>query len=178
MILDERICRTERLLAAAKQMMTAGRTAPKGKGVDLIEILALTGDDITSLANAMRAACAENGMKFFLRDADNLGQAEAVLLVGCRTQVMSLNCGYCGYADCGEKSKHPQTPCAVNVVDLGIAIGSMVATAADLRVDCRVMFSAGVGAKRMGLLTDCHSVYAIPISGSSKNPFFDRPTSK
>ena len=65
-------------------------------------------------------------------------------------------------------------PCAINSVDLGIAIGSACATAADLRVDTRVMFSAGLAAQRLGLLEDCKCVMAIPVSASSKNPFFDR----
>jgi Uncharacterized protein containing a ferredoxin domain len=41
-------------------------------------------------------------------------------------------------------------------------------------VDSRVMFSAGMAAQRLGYLGDCTCVMAIPISASSKNPFFDR----
>ncbi len=37
-------------------------------------------------------------------------------------------------------------PCAINSIDVGIAIGSACATAADMRVDTRVMFSAGLAA--------------------------------
>ena len=47
-------------------------------------------------------------------------------------------------------------------------------TAADMRVDTRVMFSAGLAAQRLNYLEGCKSVYAIPVSASSKNPFFDR----
>ena len=65
-------------------------------------------------------------------------------------------------------------PCAINSVDLGIAIGSACATAADERVDTRVMFSAGLAARRLGLLGACGCVMAIPVSVDSKNPFFDR----
>ena len=117
-------------------------------------------------------------MKFFLRDAENIRQADAVILVGSRSSVMSLNCGYCGYPTCVAKNEHPDVPCAINMTDLGIAIGSMPAKAADLRVDSRVMFSVGFAARRIGLLTDCHAVYAIPLSASSKNPFFDRPSTR
>ena len=39
-------------------------------------------------------------MKFFLRDAENIRQADAVILVGTRLQSLSLNCGYCGYPTC------------------------------------------------------------------------------
>ena len=38
MIQNERDCRHEHVLNVARQMMTAARTAPKGKGVDVIEI--------------------------------------------------------------------------------------------------------------------------------------------
>jgi len=46
--------------------------------------------------------------------------------------------------------------------------------AADLRVDTRVMFSAGLASQLLNWLPDCKQVFAIPVSASSKNPFFDR----
>ena len=131
MILNERDIRNEQVLRIGMQMMTAARTAPKGKGVDVIEVAMLTGEDIKRLSDMMIAMYGEHGMKFFLRDA-------------------------------------------INTVDVGIAIGSACATAADHRVDTRVMFSAGLAAQRMNLLKDCKQVFAIPVSASSKNPFFDR----
>ena len=36
MILNERDARHEHILQAARQIMTAARTAPKGKGIDII----------------------------------------------------------------------------------------------------------------------------------------------
>lgn len=59
-------------------------------------------------------------------------------------------------------------------MDLGIAVGSAVAMAADMRLDTRVMFSAGMGAMRLDMLPGCRSVLAIAVSATSKNPFFDR----
>ena len=164
MVIDERECRREEMAAIARQIMIAGRTAPKGKGIDIIEIVTVTGETIAELAGAVRDASAATGMKFFLRDAENIRQADAVILVGSRSSVMSLNCGYCGYPTCVAKNEHPDVPCAINMTDLGIAIGSM--------------FSVGFAARRIGLLTDCHAVYAIPLSASSKNPFFDRPSTR
>ena len=166
MVIDERECRREEMAAIARQIMIAGRTAPKGKGIDIIEIVTVTGETIAELAGAVRDASAATGMKFFLRDAENIRQADAVILVGSRSSVMSLNCGYCGYPTCVAKNEHPDVPCAIT------------AKAADLRVDSRVMFSVGFAARRIGLLTDCHAVYAIPLSASSKNPFFDRPSTR
>ena len=114
----------------------------------------------------------EKGLKFFLRDADNILQAEAILLLGTRQQLQGLNCGHCGFSTCADKPE--VVPCALNSVDLGIAVGSACAMAADLRLDTRVMFSAGLAAQRLGMLGDCKCVMAIPVSASSKNPFFDR----
>ena len=172
MIQNERASRHEHVLDVARQMMTAARTAPKGKGVDIIEIAMVTGDDLKVLSDKMVAMVEEHGMKFFLRDAANILQAECVIIIGTREQAQGLNCGHCGYPTCAGRPEG--VPCAVNSVDVGIAIGSACATAADLRVDTRVMFSAGLAAQRLNWLKDCKMVMAIPVSASSKNPFFDR----
>lgn len=172
MILNERDIRHEHLLHIAKQMMIAARTAPKGKGVDIIETLAVTDKDINVLSEKMKEIAEETGMKFFLRDADNILNAEAVILIGTREQVQGLNCGHCGFPTCA--AKPDAVPCALNSIDVGIAIGSACVTAADNRVDSRVMFSAGLAAQRLNLPPECKSVMAIPVSASSKNPFFDR----
>ena len=172
MILNERDSRHEHVLNVARQMMTAARTAPKGKGVDIIEIAMVTGDDLKVLSDKMVAMVEEHGMKFFLRDAANIFQAECILLIGTREQAQGLNCGHCGYATCSGRSEG--VPCALNSIDVGIAIGSACATAADLRVDTRVMCSAGLAAQRLEWLKGCRQVMAIPVSASSKNPFFDR----
>ncbi len=65
MVIDERECRREEMAAIARQIMIAGRTAPKGKGIDIIEIVTVTGETITELAGAVRDASAATGMKFF-----------------------------------------------------------------------------------------------------------------
>ena len=178
MVIDERESRHDYIVDAARQIMTAGRTAPKGKGIDNIEIVALTQNSILEVAGALRVSAEETGLKFFLRDADNIELAEAVILVGSRTSPMGLNCGYCGYVTCIAKGGNADAPCALNSVDLGIALGSMAATAAELHIDNRIMFSAGYAARKLGLLPGCRSVFALPLSISSKNPFFDRQTNK
>ncbi len=172
MILNERESRHSHLLTVVKQMMTAARTAPKGKGVDIIEVAAVDSDHIEELSATMIAMTEEHGMKFFLRDADNILSAEYIVLIGTREQPQGLNCGYCGFSSCDGRSLG--VPCALNSVDVGIAIGSACATAADLRVDTRVMFSVGAAAEQLGYLPSCRQIYAIAVSASSKNPFFDR----
>jgi uncharacterized ferredoxin-like protein len=172
MILNERDARHEHVLQVARQMMTAARTAPKGKGIDIIEVALITDEEIKQLSDTMIAMVEEHGMKFFLRDADNILSAECVVLIGTREQTQGLNCGHCGFTTCDGRTEG--VPCALNSIDVGIAIGSACATAADLRVDTRVMFSAGLAAQRLNWLKDCKMVMAIPVSASSKNPFFDR----
>lgn len=172
MIINERESRHEQVLNVARQMMTAARTAPKGKGVDIIEVALVTDEDIKKLSEQLISLSEEKGMKFFLRDANNILSAECVLLIGTRELAQGLNCGHCGFPTCAERSVG--VPCIINSVDVGIAIGSACATAADHRVDTRVMFSAGLAAQRLDILKGCKQVFAIPVSASSKNPFFDR----
>jgi uncharacterized ferredoxin-like protein len=172
MIINERESRHEQVLNVARQMMTAARTAPKGKGVDIIEVALVTDEDIKKLSEQLISLSEEKGMKFFLRDADNILSAECVILIGTRELAQGLNCGHCGFPTCAERSTG--VPCVINSVDVGIAIGSACATAADHRVDTRVMFSAGLAAQRLDILKGCKQVFAIPVSASSKNPFFDR----
>jgi len=100
MILNERDARHEHILQVARQMMTAARTAPKGKGIDIIEVALITDEDIKLLSDKMIAMVEEHGMKFFLRDADNILSAECVVLIGTREQAQGLNCGHCGFATC------------------------------------------------------------------------------
>jgi uncharacterized ferredoxin-like protein len=172
MIQNERNARKEQILHITRQMMTAARTAPKGKGMDILEITMITDDDIRRLSDEMYRLADETGLKFILRDAANILHAEAILCIGTMPQTHGLNCAHCGFDTCGEKPD--AVPCAINSVDVGIAVGSACATAADFRVDTRVMFSAGLAAQRLRILGDCRTVMAIPVSASSKNPFFDR----
>ena len=173
MIINERIIREELVIQAARQMMVAARTAPKAKGIDIIEMALVTGVDKERLSNEMQNISVERDWKFFLRDAENIMQADVALIIGTRQQSQGLDCAHCGAMTCEEKPA--DTPCAINTIDVGIAVGSACAKAADLKVDTRVMFSAGFAAQRLALLGDeCGCVIAIPVSATSKNPFFDR----
>ena len=109
---------------------------------------------------------------FSCGDAENILAAECVVLIGTHDHTHGMNCGHCGFATCEERFEG--VPCAINTVDVGIAIGSACAVAADHRVDTRVMFSAGLAAQQLDWLDGCTRVFAIPVSASSKNPFFDR----
>lgn len=97
----------------------------------MIEAALVTGEDIKKLSEKMVAMVEEHGMKFFLRDADNILQAECVIIIGTREQTQGLNCGHCGFPTCAGRPEG--VPCALNTVDVGIAVGSACAMAADLR---------------------------------------------
>lgn len=172
MIENERNIRTELVIEAGKAMMRAARTAPKGKGIDQLEIALVQGESIKELAREMLQLDYRGGKYTFTRDSNNLLQAQCVVLIGYRACNLGLNCMHCGYPTCAAKPK--EVPCAMNAIDVGVAVGSACAIAADWRVDTRVMYSAGLAAQKMGLLPNCSLVTAIPVSASSKNPFFDR----
>lgn len=172
MIHNEREIRRTQVIKAAKQMMTAARTAPKAKGEDLLEILLVTDEDIKTLSDKLHAMGEEMSRGGMMRDAINILSADAIVLIGTRELPMGLNCAYCGAKTC--ESRGEGTPCAMNLVDVGIALGSACATAADLRLDTRVMYSAGYAARALGWMPDCTCIIAIPVSASAKNPFFDR----
>ena len=160
------------IMIADAQALTDNADNPEKIRQNIIEVALVTGDDLKVLSERMITLAEEQGMKFFLSDADNILHAECVILIGTREQAQGLNCGHCGYSLC---SLRPEgVPCAINTIDVGIAIGSACSTAADNRVDTRVMFSAGLAAQRLNWLKDCRQIFAIPVSASSKNPFFDR----
>ena len=54
MIQNERDSRHEQVLWAARQMMTAARTAPKAKGVDIVEVALVSDEELTALAQRMK----------------------------------------------------------------------------------------------------------------------------
>ena len=174
MLTNERITRTDRLLHVAGEMMTAARTAPKGRGFDIIEVVLATGETMERLSKSMMEYSEKTGLGFIARDALNILHADAIVLIGTQSQSLGLNCGYCGFDSCEAKTQFPHVPCSLNTIDVGIAIGSACAVAADHRVDSRVMFSVGRVAMELDIMPGCSNIIGIPISCSSKNPFFDR----
>ncbi len=172
----ENSIRKESVERIAAEILVAARTAPKGKGRDNIEMGILDDGEKEQLILKMKELSIEWGLAFLNRDAENLKSAQTVILIGTKIAPLGLpNCGLCGLKNCETKSKYPDVPCAFNTGDLGIAIGSAVSKAMDCRVDNRIMWSAGQAAKEAGLVSkDLKIVYAIPLSVSGKNPFFDR----
>ncbi len=175
MFFDGEIMEREGVLGTARRMCTAARTAPKARGTDAIVTAVLTGEDRMALAGAMERHGQEQQLGFFHRDAENLLLAEAVVLIGVKNIPRNLSfCGYCGFPDCSACLEAGGI-CAHSMADLGIAVGSAVSVASSDRVDNRVFFSAGKTALADKVLGDgVVAVYAIPLSATSKNIFFDR----
>jgi uncharacterized ferredoxin-like protein len=175
-MLSEEKIKKETLMAIAKKMVIAARTAPKGKGADTFVFCIAEEADIKKLSEKMK----EMGKKYdagaFLRDSESILSSPVMVLLGTRIKPVGLRkCGMCGFKNCEEKDKEKNIPCVFNTGDLGIALGSAVSLAADHRVDNRIIYTAGQAALEMGLLGEGVRVaYAIPLSATSKNPFFDR----
>jgi len=176
MIYNSATIEEQAILNAAAKICAAARTAPKGKGIDYLETMVLTGSDKDALADTMQRMGEEFGMGFFLRDAGNVRTAGAVILFGMRENKRDLNdiCGYCHFKNCADCAANNGV-CAFDAVDIGIALGSAASAAADERVDSRILFSAGRAALESGIMGEGVSmIFALPISISGKSPFFDR----
>ncbi len=163
-------------------MLAAARTAPKARGQDeIVTVLITDPGEKETLAREMEKV-AERGkaFAFFKRDAENVRQAEAVVLIGLDfKRPVGVNCQGCGL-DCEKILKAEKTSgdyegpvCAMRLIDLGIAVGSAVSVAKEHCVDNRVMYTIGVAARRLGWLS-AQVVLGIPLSIKGKNIFFDR----
>lgn len=170
----------------AELMALSAKTAPKGKGLDSLVIRVAAGDDIKKLAWEMRSLGEHTGIKILLRDAGNMDQSDACVIIGCTgADVAGIDCGGCGFATCKEmlaaqrdfsaqKKPFHGPNCAIKMADLGIALGSAAKTASLHNVDNRIMFTAGVGALSLGWLEGCNVAYGLPLKASGKSIYFDR----
>jgi uncharacterized ferredoxin-like protein len=165
----------------AKLMEISAVTAPKSKGENFVKTRVLEGDIVKELAGAMAKYGESTQKKDFDRDAKNVAQSEAVVLVGLKNaNVLGLDCRACGYPDCKTLGRQKKQEgefagpfCAFRLLDMGIALGSAVKTASLLNIDNRIMYRAGAVARKMNLV-DWDFVMGIPLSVSGKNIFFDR----
>ena len=165
----------------AKILLVCARTAPKAKGQDEL-VLAIVEEQEKELIAKEMEKIAERGERFafFKRDAENVRNAESVILISLNfKKPVGVDCGACGF-DCktilsAKKSflDFEGPVCAMRLLDLGIAIGSAVAKAKDLCIDNRVMYTIGVAARRLKLI-EGQIVIGIPLSIKGKNIFFDR----
>ncbi len=167
-------------------MALSARTAPKGKGLDSLVLAGITGEDLGLLAEEMARLGDVLKLGFFIRDGKNVAASDGCLIIGIDGQTgIGINCGGCGFQTCSDMHDHissaPRTGspfvgpnCVIKMADLGIAVGSAVKTASLHNLDNRVMFSAGVAALSLGVVSPCSVAYGIPLKASGKNIFFDR----
>ena len=175
------------VLAVAKVMAVAARTAPKARGADAIETLIVFGADLDALGRAMEEHGENTSMSdVFKRDAGNVRKSLAVILVGLRDlrpkkMDQPLNCGGCGHIDCEgflraerkEGKDFPGPVCMFQSMDLGIALSSACAVAARFHVDNRMMYTIGGAARKLGWM-ESQIIIGIPLSCTGKNIYFDR----
>jgi len=179
---------SEAIRVVAVMMASSTITAPKARGIDLIETMIVDGDDLQILADAIEDKAKEQPAylsKAYSMDAQNVRNSSSVLLIGVigdpPKSEEPMNCGACGYKTCeqllavrGRKGKEPGGPiCTFQAINLGIALGSAAKLASDLNVDNRIMYTIGDGAKKLRLL-DSDIILGIPLSVTGKNIYFDR----
>ncbi len=167
----------------AYELLVAARTAPKARGQDdLVTALITDRAEMERIAEEMEKIAEEKGeaFKFFKRDAENLRNSLALVLISLNfKRPVGVNCGACGFTcdtilKVERKSSDYDGPlCAMRLIDLGIAVGSAVSKAKDLCLDNRVMYTIGVAVKRLKLMPG-DVILAIPLSASGKNIYFDR----
>ena len=171
---------------AIKLMAASARTAPKAGGKDFLEIVVITKDeDLKKIAEAMKGyAPKSTNEAFWLRDASNIENSQALLLIGLSKPVTAgYDCGACGYSTCAEFAKNKQMKdkemgytgphCVMRMMDIGVALSSAAKTASLLNVDCRVQQRVGAAARAIGFIQG-EVVMGIPVSITGKSIYFDR----
>jgi uncharacterized ferredoxin-like protein len=169
-------------------MAASARTAPKAGGKDFLEIVVITeDDDLKKIAALMKKFAPESSNEaYWLRDASNIENSDALLLVGLREPVTAgYDCGECGYQTCkdfiqnrqmAEKGMGYSGPhCVMRMIDIGVALSSAAKTASLLNVDNRIQQRVGAAAKALGIIK-AEVVLGIPVSITGKNIYFDRQT--
>ena len=169
----------------ARIILTSARTAPKGKGIDDIITYLLSPEEKSELSGRMEELSEIKDLKFLIRDAKNVRDADAIVIIGLKASGASnLNCGACGFATCKEMLEHEKVQkeflgpqCMIKYLDLGIAVGSAAAKAKDLCVDNRVLYSAGAAACYFKMI-NADVAMGLPLSVKGKNIFFDRESTR
>jgi uncharacterized ferredoxin-like protein len=174
----------EAVLETAKLMLVAARTAPKTAGKDDIVTSIVYGKEKDIVAEKMEKIGQKRKISGFQRDAGNVRNSEAIVLVGVKgSRSVGLNCGSCGHMTCEEFENAKKRlgkdfvgpTCIFKALDLGIALGSAAKIAGILNVDNRIMYRIGAAAMKLKLLPEATVIMGIPVSVKGKNIYFDRP---
>jgi uncharacterized ferredoxin-like protein len=182
-IVESERCEKDALLEASRYMVVSARTAPKTAGIDDIVTAIVYGKEKDVIVRKMEEIAEERKIEGFKRDAKNVKDSDIVILMGVRgKRSIGLNCGACGYKNCGKFEEEVKRlgedfvgpTCIFKALDLGIALGSAVKTASFLNVDNRIMYRIGVAAMKLKFLPEATIIMGIPISAKGKNIYFDR----
>lgn len=182
-VIDSKHVEKDALLETAKLMLVSARTAPKSAGIDDILTLIVYGKEKDVIADKMELIAEDRKLDGFKRDAKNVRDSEAAVLIGVRgNKSFGLNCGACGYKTCSEFKKRKKKSgqdflgptCLFKALDLGIALGSAAKTASMLNVDNRIMYRIGAAARMLKMLPEATVIMGIPISAKGKSIYFDR----
>ena len=162
-------------LQVAALMVAAARTAPKTRGIDNIKTAAIDDEPMKQKVIArMREIAAKEDRPGMARDAGNIANSPALVVIGVESNTAGLNCGFCGKPTC-EALENENGICAFNSIDLGIATASAAEVAGRLHVDNRVMYSIGRACLDLGVFgPKVKQALGIPLSVTGKSPFFDR----
>ncbi|MBS7635989.1 hypothetical protein KEJ37_01365 [Candidatus Bathyarchaeota archaeon] len=164
-------------------MLAAARTAPKTAGIDDILTLIVYGEEKNAIAEKMEEIAEQRKIDGFRRDARNVRDSEAVVLIGVRgSKSIGINCGACGYKNCSEFEEAKRhvgqdftgPTCLFKALDIGIALGSAVKIASLLNIDNRIMYRIGTAALKLNLMPEATVVMGVPLSAKGKNIYFDR----
>jgi uncharacterized ferredoxin-like protein len=175
---------------AAGLMAAAARTAPKAGGKDHLEIVVVTQpDDLAHIAAAMREyAPRSSNEAYWLRDAANIDQAQALVLVGLgKSAAAGYDCGACGFETCAAFTKgrtmadkamgYDGPHCVMRMMDIGVALSSAAKTASLLSIDNRVQQRVGAAARALGYI-QAGVAMGIPLGVYGKSVFYDRSAPK
>jgi len=182
-IIEGKDAEREAILEAAKLMLVAARTAPKSAGIDDILTMIIYGKGKDHIADEMEEIAKKRRAEGFIRDAKNVRDSEAVVLIGVRgSKSFGLDCGACGHKTCKEFEQEKKElgedfvgpTCLFKMLDMGIALGSAVKTASELNVDNRIMYRIGTAAMKLKMLPEATTIMGIPLSTKGKSIYFDR----
>ena len=143
----------------------------------------MDGVELKQIAQTMDNIGEERGIDGFHRDANNVRDSDAVVLIGVRgNKKYALNCGACGFGTCDEFTHTDEAEgmdfvgptCVFKALDLGIALGSAVKTAGILNVDNRIMYRIGAAAMKLKMLPETTVIMGIPLSAKGKSIYYDR----
>jgi uncharacterized ferredoxin-like protein len=158
----------------ASLMAAAARTAPKTRGIDNIQVVAIDEESTKqTLVNKMIEIARSENRPSFERDANSLAASPVIVVIGVQSNPAGLNCGFCGNPTC-DAMKIKDGVCSFNSMDLGIAACSAAAMAANCHADNRMMFSIGRSCLDLKLFAEgVKQAIGIPLSITGKSPFFD-----